>query len=422
MMARGPLDSLVAAPTFQILDKGARPEVESFFGRLMQLGHGSDRAFTISEDGHRRLWPGRPVERTARIVYGHADNPESLAAMRAGCAWLDEAGQKRFRQGSYEEVNRRVSFDRGRVLLTTTAYNLGWLKQLVHDRWAEANQNHAEIDVINFRSIDNPAFPREEYDRAFRDLPLWKALMFYDGKFTRPAGLIYGVFDPRRHKVPRYRLPDEWPRSAGLDFGATNTASVFFAEKLSPSTKQPTGHYVAYREYRPGKLPPETHAAKLLEGEPAVPVFVGGSRSEGEWRQKFREATLPVLEPPVSSVEVQIDSLHSLVANGRLEVMEDLVGLLDELGSYSRVLDEAGEPTEEIDGDQFYHYLACARYWASWAARRSGDLRPTDRPDNRLMTADAPPGVFEAKPTSREASHGRYDDERGGRPATFPEW
>lgn len=199
MIAAGPLDSLVAAPTFQILDKGARPEIESFFGRLLEMGSGTDRAFAFSEDGHRRLWPGRPIERRVRIVYGHADNPESLAAMRAGCAWLDEAGQNRFRLDSYREVQTRVSMDKGPILLTTTAYNLGWLKQEVYDPWVESNQDHPEIDVINFRSIDNPAFPPDEYARMARLLPLWLFLMRYDGKFTRPSGLIYDCFDRHRH-------------------------------------------------------------------------------------------------------------------------------------------------------------------------------------------------------------------------------
>jgi hypothetical protein len=43
------------------------------------------------------------------------------------------------------------------------------MKQLPWDPWQAAGRNHPTIDIINFRSIDNPAFPKEEYPtgRAF---------------------------------------------------------------------------------------------------------------------------------------------------------------------------------------------------------------------------------------------------------------
>lgn len=210
MTARGPGDYLAVAPTFPLLDNALRPELESLLCRTLELGTSTQRQLLISEDGHRRLWPGRPYARPSRIVYGHAQNPESLAALTAKAAWCDEAGQKQFRLESFEEVQRRVSFDLGRILITTTVYNLGWLKQQILDRWEQSRRDHPEIEVVNFRSIDNPAFPPEEYYRAFRELPLWKAIMFFDGKPTRPPGVVYDRFDPKKHVCPRFRLPEEW--------------------------------------------------------------------------------------------------------------------------------------------------------------------------------------------------------------------
>ena len=52
------------------------------------------------------------------------------------------------------------------MLLTSRPYDLGWMKQLLWDPWEAAGGNHPLIDIINFRSMDNPAFPREEYLRA----------------------------------------------------------------------------------------------------------------------------------------------------------------------------------------------------------------------------------------------------------------
>lgn len=417
MILRGPGDYLVAAPSYPLIDKAAGPEIEAFFGRLLQLGKSSGRQFTISPDGHAKLWPHIPYDRPSRMIYGHADNPDSLAAMTAKAVWLDEAGQKRFRLASWEEVQRRVSFDRGRILLTSTVYDLGWMKQKLYDPWEAARRNHDEIDIVNFDSTENPAFPREEYERAQRELPQWKFDMFFRGRFSRPAGLIYDRFDHKNHVWPRCRISDEWPRYGGLDFGAVNTAAVYLAAELGPN-RLPTGRYIAYREYPDrefvaGKLAAETHAVNLLKGESTTPLFVGGSASEDEWRSKFRSAGLPVVEPPVSAVEVQIDAVYRLIANNNLIVMGDLSGLLDQLASYSRELDERGEPTEKIDSDSIYHYLAALRYLAVWLERSGGVWQPTVSESGRDLHTTAPAGVFE-----RESETRRHDDSDGPRRMT----
>lgn len=395
MARKGPGDYLVVAPTFPLLDKAARPELENLLGRLLRLGESVRGEFRVSEEGHRRLWPGVEPGRPSRVIFAHAGNPESLAAMTVKAAWLDEAGQRQFRLASFEEVQRRVSFDRGRVLITSTVYDLGWLKQQLHDPWEAAGRAHPEIDIVNFDSTANPAYPREEWERASRTLPLWKFNMFHRGMFERPAGLIYDRFDPRRHSRPRFRVPPEWPRYCGLDFGTVNAAAVMLAAELG-ADRLPTGRFYAYREYHPGlKIDPQTHAHNLLEGEPGTPVFVGGARSENDWRLRFRAAGVPVQEPPVFDVEVQIDSLHALIANDRLLVMDDLTGLLDELASYSRVVDDRGEPTAEIDSDQLYHYLAALRYLAAYLARDTmAGWKPTRSHQDQSMTAGLPADVF----------------------------
>src|ERR1019366_1095603 len=55
------------------------------------------------------------------------------------------------------------------------------------DPWQATGRNHADIDVINFRSIDNPAFPKEEYYRAKKSMPPWRFSMLYDGLFWPPC-------------------------------------------------------------------------------------------------------------------------------------------------------------------------------------------------------------------------------------------
>ena len=50
----------------------------------------------------------------------------------------------------------------------------------------------------------------------------------------------------------------------------------------------------------------------------------------------------------------------------RYWVFDDLTDILDDLESYSRVLDDAGEPTEKIEDKETYHRLDGLRYVGSY--------------------------------------------------------
>ena len=124
-----------------------------------------------------------------KVFFGSADNPFSLEGVHVRAAWLDEAGQ--MRREAWDVVLRRVGFHKGRIILTTTPYNLGWLKTEIYDRWKAGDRNY---DVVQFASIMNPAYPEEEFERARDTLPDWKFRMFYLGQFARPAGVSISRF------------------------------------------------------------------------------------------------------------------------------------------------------------------------------------------------------------------------------------
>jgi hypothetical protein len=356
---KGPGDYLVAAPTFPLLELKALPEFLDLFETKLQLGKysgGAVRRFVFSADGARRTF-GSVTDTPTRVYFGHASDPDSLEALTGKAAWLDEAGQKAFRVGSWEAVNRRMAIHQGRILITTTPYDLGWLKQRIYDPWQAGDER---IDVIRFESIENPAFPREEYERAKRELPRWRFDLYYRAIFTRPAGLIYDSFDPVLHVRPRIPIPSTWPTHLGLDFGGVNTAGVYYAGE--PGTQQ----LYAYREYKAGGRTAKGHAQCLLAGEGRIPLCVGGSKSEGQWRDEFRAAGLPVLEPKITDVELGINRVYGAHARGEIIVFNDLVGYLDELASYRRELDARDQPTEKIADKETFHYLDASRYIIGW--------------------------------------------------------
>lgn len=356
MRAKGPGDYLVATPTFPLLELKLLPEFLRLFRERLQLGNyrGSpSKVFELSRRGEEMLFgsvqPGQPT----RILFGHAQDPDSLESATIKAAWLDEAGQKKFKLGSWEAIQRRLSIHEGRVLLTTTPYTLGWLKTELHD---PALKGDPDIELIQFESIMNPSFSRKEFERMRKKQPRWKFNMMYRGLFERPAGLIYDCVT-EAHYVKAFPIPPTWRRYIGLDFGGVNTAAVFIAEEPG------TGKLFLYRTYHAGSRTAAQHVAALKKGEPGMPeASVGGAGSEDNWRREFTAAGLPIQKPSVPDVEVGIQRVYSLFQTGRLKVFDHLTELKDDLGTYARELDAQGEPTEAIEDKATYHRLDGLRY------------------------------------------------------------
>jgi len=360
---RGPGDYLIVTPTYPLLNLKALPELQRIFEELLQLGAyaKADRVFRFDALGEIRTW-GSEQDTPTRILFGHAQDPESLESATAKAAWLDEAGQNKFKLASFEAVMRRLSLAQGRVLITTTPYNLGWLKQKF---WDKRHDN--DINVIRFDSTENPAFPPEEMDRAKRDLPRWKFDMFYRAIFTRPAGMIYDCFNDKHHVVKPFNIPLGWRTYYGLDFGGVHTACVFIAAE--PSTRK----LYLYRDYLSGNKLAQQHVADILRNEMRPHRVFGGAKSEQQWRDEFGAASLPVDEPPVSDIEVGINRVYGAIKRDELFVFNTCEGLLDEIASYSRELDDMGEPTEKIADKADYHRLDALRYIMTYL-RDDGDF------------------------------------------------
>jgi hypothetical protein len=407
---RGPGDYMVVTPTFPLLELKALPEFRKLFENTLQLGRyvGSpSRRFIFSEDGCRRTFGSYDARQPTQVLFGHAQDSESLESATAKAAWLDEAGQKKFKLGSDEAIRRRLSIAEGRRLYTTTPYDLGWLKQRLYDPWQRAKREgraHPTIDVVQFDSTTNPRFSRAEFERARDELPPWKFDLFYRAIFTRPAGMIYDTFDTEKHTCKRFDIPEDWPRFMGVDFGPVHTAAVFIAQK--PNTQK---MYV-YREYLHGRITTAQHAAALLKGEPLdaanrtrIPMTYGGSSSEGEWRWEFGAAGLPITKPDVSDVEVGITRVYGAMRRDELIVFDDCEGLLAEIGSYSRQVDDSGEPLEAIEDKHSFHRIDALRYVVSTLrnAPLSGAdrVRPVSR-SGKLMPAAL--ARFEAEQEARK--------------------
>lgn len=389
---RGPGDYLVVTPDFQLLDLKLLPELRRYIESTLRYGKyfsSPRRQIRIDEQGEIALFGSKQNVPTT-IFFGYADRPESLESSTAKAAWCDESGQKKFKLDSWRAILRRLSLAKGRVLHTTTPYNLGWLYQKLYLPWKAGAK---DIRVISFESIMNPAFPLDEWERARQDLPPWMFDMFYRGRFTKPAGLIYGNFRQilgAGHVIQPMPLGDDWPRYVGIDFGGSNTTALFYAGVPG------TPYMLLYKEYHAGGRTSREHAVEMARFLPDVlgAHIYGGAGSEDQWRAEFSAAGFPVREPKVSAVEVGIMAVYSAHQNDLIKVFDTCTGYLDEKGRYSRPVDELGNVIpDEIEDKHSFHFMDAERYIIS-----------STRPDTRV------------------ADGGSIILSRGGRPLDRSEW
>ena len=355
----GPGDYLVASPTFPLMEARVIPELLDLFVHLDGWGH--------YRPGFRRIESNQMIDQKPayRIFLGSALNPDSLESATYKAACIDEVAQSQFPRGAWDAIMRRVNFYRGRILCTTTLYDVsGWYKSEIYDRWKDGD---SRFDIIQADSIANPMFPRERYEAARLTMPWWKFNMFYRGIYEKPAGLIYDCFSEEDSVIPRIPLDPDWPRYVGHDFGPQNTAAVWMAQDPL------TAHFYVYRTYWVSGKTVGQHAEewKRLSGDEFIRSRTGGSHQEEEIRYAYSAAGWPIREPAIQSVEAGIDRAYSFVRN-HLFVFSDQHDFLNELLTYSRELDDNYDPTEKIQRKATFHMMDSMRYlFSNFAPERT---------------------------------------------------
>lgn len=370
-------DYLAVTSTFDLFKLKMLPEMREVFERTLKIGKwwAGSKIIELKDPDKNEFWASRgDDEMWGRIILRSAQAEGGLESATIKAAWLDECGQNKFALSHWEAVLRRLSLAQGRVLGTTTIYNLGWLKSQVYDRWKAGDQDY---DVIQFKSTENPAFPQAEYDRAVATMPAWKVRMFYDGEFDRPAGMIFDIFNEDVHVIPPVHIPGTWPRAVGIDPIGQATVALFLAYDAE------NGKLHVYDEYYGvyGKST-EDHIVDIrkIVGQQKIAKWIGGSQSENQARLDWQRYGIPLEAPPISDVGSGIDRIYSLLKTWSLVIHRNCKHLIGEMGSYSRKLDRNDQPLDLIENKSAYHCTDALRYIIAWLTEPEAMSRITYEP------------------------------------------
>lgn len=327
---------LVAAPTHKILTRATVPEIVKAF-------KGTDLEGTYKEQKKQYVLP------TGGIVYCcSTDKPNLLEGRQFKCAALDEAGQ--MSRKVWEVLQGRLAFYQGRCLLVSSPYAVNWFYHEVYSQWEEGNPDY---EVVQWRSIDNPFFPKDEWDRAKETMDERTFRRKYGGEFVQLSGLVYPNFEKSlRDKID---FNPTWPRYGGIDFGWSDPIALIEAGL------DEDGKLHVYREMKKSQM-----LLKDFMKELSNEVIYFGDPAGKREIEELQEHGFAV-ESADNELDYGIQKVTEYIKTNRLIVDQGACpGIIDESGRYQ--YDEKGEKPVKED----VHILDAARYLIMGVSQQAG--------------------------------------------------
>ncbi len=224
---------IVTAPTHKILKQATLP---AFLDAFAGLGRWKD------SDSIFEMNNGQPIYiRTMHDV----NTIEGITR----CRWLwgDEAGQ--YKAMAWDNLQGRAAPMQAPIFLTTTPYALNWLYKDLYKPWRAGKR--PDVQFIQFRSVDNPHFPKAEFERLKAIMDPRVFAMHFEGQFQKMAGLVFMDFDEALNMTDpheAWKRKSDWTVVAGVDWGYTNPFAIVVRaiHKFEPRDHQIAEHYQSY--------------------------------------------------------------------------------------------------------------------------------------------------------------------------------
>lgn len=260
---------------------------------------------------------------------------------------IDEVASMRNFNVYWQEVVRPTLTDRkGHCMFISTPKGFNHFYDLF-------NTKDEDYQSFHFTSYDNPFIPKEEIDKAGKEIPEDRFAQEYLADFRKTEGLVYKEFDRSRHIF----TGDESERTysdiiLGIDFGYTNPSSII------PIKVDSDNHYWILEEFYKTHQTTEQIAeqAKLYKStkvyaDPAEPDRIEILRKMG---LNCREVSKDIV--------AGVDRVRELFKQGRIHIHPDCKNLIHELETYRYPdkkpdANEAEKPVKEND-----HALDALRY------------------------------------------------------------
>lgn len=330
---------LIGFPTYKI---GLQSTLPKFFELYPQL-----RRFYNQGSGEISI-PGG----SGKIFIRSTENPVTLEGMTIANAWLDEAGQ--MKADTWVMIQARTAIKQGRVMFTTTPYNLGWLYTEIYKKWQDGDQNY---HIVQYRSVDNPFFPQEEFERAQSTMDSRLFAMRYMGKFEKMEGLVYQDFGPFNIEETKKIVPVAVLGS--IDWGFQAPAGIVIVVLDEQGV-----YHIVDEYYEAGKTTTELiEVARILAEKWKVNRWYGDA-AEPDRIEEFKRQGFYMF-PGVKDTHAGINKIRQLILERKLMVQQNCIHMIDEFANYHYEKPEYGKLPSEKPVKEYDHLLDALRYMIS---------------------------------------------------------
>jgi PBSX family phage terminase large subunit len=340
-----PLKYLISAPTYKILSQSTIPKFLEVAPFLKSFYRKTDNVIEV------------PVGKEEKIVIyiRSTEDPNKLEGMTiTGMAWMDEAGQ--MKRDAFINIQGRTSIAQAPILITTTPYALNWLFLEVYKPFKEG-KNTDTVDLFEWSSVDNPYFPKTEFERARKEMDPRVFKRRYLAMFEKMSGLVYEDFG--QHLIME---PETIPFKeiiCGIDWGFNNPAAIAIIGIDKENT-----FYLIDEYYETNKTKAEIierlkyfkslHNIRLWYPDPEDPEALEQMKLAGLYPREVIKGK--------GSVRKGIDVVRELLRRNQFKVFSTCHNSLDEFGTYHypEETDEGNEEEEPIK--EFDHLMDAIRY------------------------------------------------------------
>jgi phage terminase large subunit len=329
-------NGVIVAPTYKILQQATLPK---FFQALPGL-----RKYYKEQKGQIELPTGGVV------FIRSADNPLSIEGITAHWIWLDEGGMTS--QLTWTVLRSRVSMTGGQILITTTPYNMGWLYKDFYKPWKD--KTDSSLSFYTWRSIDNPAYPKDYFEAERKRLTPQEFARRYCGEFQKMSGLIWDI-PPEQIIAPLDVNTKTEARIIGVDWGFRNPAAIVVlylkdncwyvvdewkqAEKTTDEIIQVLNNKI------------KEHKVYKVYADPAEPDRI----------EECKRKNIPVYDAS-KDVSGGISFVQTLIRERRLFICNNCTEWLDEASMYHWIETEVDKQPKEEPEKINDHLMDATRY------------------------------------------------------------
>lgn len=336
-------DYLVVAPTNKLLQ-------QSTLVKLRELFPPDWGTYKEQKQVYELKWGSRVFVRSA-------EDPNLLEGMTLRRVWADEAGQ--MKAAVWVILQARVAIHKGRILMTSTPYAQNWYYRDIFKNagWLNGERQEGkneDIEVVSWGSVDNPAFPKEEQDKAKASMDEALYERRYCGKFTQLEGLVYPFNE--ECVVQPFVIPGGWRRFGGMDFGqADPTAILEIVEEPSTHT-----FFVVSEFYKSNSLLKDM---VQFIGNTTMSRILADPQSAQLIEELRRYYGLGQVQPAEKQkIQVGIERVTALLKEGRLKVFNTCKSTIEEFSTYHRKAPDPDKLVTDEPVDKDNHAMDALRY------------------------------------------------------------